>query len=524
MEFGLSDALPIYSGGLGILAGDFLKSASDLDVPVVGVGLLYQQGYFRQVLDADGGQRTLYPHNDPPHNDPGQLQLNPVRAEDGEWLRIAVELPGRRLWLRTWQAQVGRVTLYLLDTNDPVNSAADRGILGELYGGNVEVRLQQEIVLGIGGWRLLRALGIRPEVCHLNEGHAALVVLERARTFAEDTGVSFATALAVTRAGNLFTTHTPVPAGFDHFEPGLVAKYLGAYADELGIGTDGLLALGRVRPADPSEPLNMAYLAVRGSNGVNGVSRLHAAVSRDVFRALFPRRPVAEVPVGHVTNGVHIPSWESPEADAVWTDACGPDRWKEPALASCGDIRAGSNATLWKLRCTARRNLVAYARERFASQLAISGASAEEIRDAGCIFDPNALTIGFARRFAVYKRPDLLLRDRERLLALLTNPRRPVQLIVAGKAHPHDKPGQELIRAWVQFARCPEARSHVVFLADYDMQVAERLVQGVDVWLNTPRRPMEASGTSGMKVLANGGLNVSSLDGWWDEAYAPEVG
>ena len=519
MEFGLGEALPIYSGGLGILAGDLLKSASDLDVPVVGVGMLYQQGYFRQLLDADGGQRALYPYNDP-----GQLQITQVRTERGDCLRIAIELPGRRLWLRTWQAEVGRVRLYLLDSNDPANAPADRGLLAELYGGGPEVRLQQEMVLGIGGWRLLRGLGIRPEVCHLNEGHAALVVLERARTFAEDEGVPFATALAATRAGNVFTTHTPVPAGFDRFHPGLVRHYLGAYADGLGIGTGGLLALGRERPDDPDEPLNMAYLAIRGSNAVNGVSRLHGAVSRRIFAGLFPRWPVAEVPVGHVTNGVHIPSWESAEADDLWTRACGPQRWQQPVPGGDGDLRATPEAGVWAMRATLRRDLVGYVRERLASQLAAAGAPPEDVQSAGSVFEPGTLTLGFARRFATYKRPNLLLQDPERLVRLLTDPRRPVQLVLAGKAHPHDLPGQAMIRAWVEFVRRPEVRAHAVFLTDYDMQVAERLVQGVDVWLNIPRRPMEASGTSGMKVLANGGLNLSTLDGWWDEAYAPEVG
>ena len=519
MEFGLGEALPIYAGGLGILAGDVLKSASDLDVPVVGVGLLYQRGYFRQVVDPDGGQRALYPYNDP-----GQLQLTPVRSERGDCVRIAVELPGRTLWLRTWQAEVGRVRLYLLDSNDPGNTPADRGLLAELYGGGPEVRLQQEMVLGLGGWQLLQALGIRPEVCHLNEGHAAFVVLERARTFAEEHGVDFATALTVTRAGNVFTTHTPVPAGFDHFPRGLVRHYLGAYAERLGIGLEGLLALGRANANDPDEPLNMAYLAIRGSNAINGVSRLHGAVSRQIFARLFPRWPLAEIPVGHVTNGVHVPSWESAAADAVWTQACGGQRWQDPEPGASGDLRAISDASLWTMRNSLRRELVDYVRARLASQLAAAGASPDEIRQARDVFDPEVLTVGFARRFATYKRPTLLLHDPERLRRLLADPVRPVQLVLAGKPHPHDRPGQELVRTWLEFLRHPAVRRRAVFLADYDMQVAEHLVQGVDVWLNVPRRPMEASGTSGMKVLANGGLNLSTLDGWWDEAYSAAVG
>src|SRR5215471_2666101 len=313
MEFMLSEALPIYSGGLGNVAGDQLKAASDLGVPVVGVGLLYQQGYFRQVLDADGAQRALYPYNDP-----GQLPIQPVRDENGEWVRIPVHFPEATLWARAWQAQVGRATLYLLDTNDPANPPVHRGITSELYGGGSETRLLQEIVLGIGGWRLLRKLGFRPEVCHLNEGHAAFAVLERTRSFIKETGASFDVALAVTRAGNLFTTHTAVPAGFDRFPPDLIAKYLDLYAEAVKISLRDLLAFGRENPDDPNEEFNMAYLAVRGSGAVNGVSSLHGEVSRSLFQSLFPRWPRDEVPVGHVTNGVHVPSWDSSEADQLW--------------------------------------------------------------------------------------------------------------------------------------------------------------------------------------------------------------
>ena len=324
MEFGLSEALPIYSGGLGNVAGDQLKAANDLGVPVVGVGLLYQQGYFRQFIDADGNQTALYPYNDP-----GQLQITAVRDAEGEWLRLAINLPGDKLWLRAWQAQVGRVRLYLLDSNDPANSPVYRGMTSELYGGGPEMRLQQELILGIGGWRLLQELGIKPEVCHLNEGHAAFAVFERARDFMADSGQPFAVALAVTRAGNLFTTHTPVPAGFDAFAPAMMRRYFRYYAENLlGIGIDDLMALGRKNPADSTEPFNMAYLAMRGSGAVNGVSRLHGEVSRGIFQDLFARWPRAEVPIGYVTNGVHTPTWDSLEADRIWTEACGPDRWR----------------------------------------------------------------------------------------------------------------------------------------------------------------------------------------------------
>jgi len=520
MEFMLGEALPIYSGGLGNVAGDQLKAASDLGVPVIGVGLLYQQGYFRQVLDKDGAQQALFPYNDP-----GQLPITPLRQANGEWLRLELDLPGYPVWLRAWQVQVGRVQLYLLDSNDLANLPAHRGITSELYGGGPELRLKQELLLGIGGWRLLGALGIQPEVCHLNEGHAAFAVLERARTFMEETGQRFEVALAVTRAGNLFTTHTAVAAGFDRFAPALIEQYLGGYAErKLGITLHDLLALGRANPNDSFEPFNMAYLAVRGSGAVNGVSRLHGQVSRRIFAPLFPHWPADEVPVGHVTNGVHMPSWDSAAADDLWTEVCGKDRWLGTMETLEQDIRRISNARLWQFRTAASKSLVEYARERLSRQLAASGASPEAVDGAKHLFDPKALTLGFARRFATYKRPNLLLHDPERLLRLLTDPQRPVQLILAGKAHPADQAGQTLIREWTHFIRRPEARPHVIFLSDYDMLLTEHLVQGVDVWINTPRRPWEACGTSGMKVLVNGGINLSEVDGWWAEAYTPEVG
>jgi starch phosphorylase len=520
MEFMLSEALPIYSGGLGNVAGDQLKAASDLGVPVVGVGLLYQQGYFRQVIDKDGAQQALFPYNDP-----GQLPITPLRHPNGEWLRLEIALPGYSVWLRAWQVQVGRVKLYLLDSNDLANFPVHRGITSELYGGGPELRLKQELLLGIGGWRLLAALGIKPEVCHLNEGHAAFAVLERARTFMEETGQPFEVALAVTRAGNLFTTHTPVDAGFDRFAPALIQQYLGWYArNKLGVSPHDLLALGRANPNDSFEPFNMAYLAVRGSGAVNGVSRLHGQVSRRIFAPLFPRWPEEEVPVGHVTNGVHMPTWDSAESDDLWTEACGKDRWLGTMETLRQDIRGVADAKLWELRTAATRSLIEYARDRLSRQLAASGASAEAVDGAKHLFDPNALTLGFARRFAPYKRPNLLLHYPERLLRLLTNPHRPVQLILAGKAHPADRAGQALIQEWTHFIRRPEARHHVIFLSDYDMLLTEHLVQGVDVWINTPRRPWEACGTSGMKVLVNGGINLSELDGWWAEAWTPEVG
>jgi starch phosphorylase len=516
MEFMLTEALPIYSGGLGNVAGDQMKASSDLGVPVVGVGLLWGQGYFRQDFDSDGNQRALYPVNDP-----GQLPIQPLRRPNGEWLRLQIQLPGARIWLRCWQVLIGRTKLFLLDANDFANTAAHRGITSELYGGDAEMRLKQEIVLGIGGWRLLRELGLNPEVCHLNEGHAAFAVLERARYYMADHRVSFELALTISRAGNLFTTHTAVPAGFDRFDPELCNKYLGHYAkDELAISMEQLLALGRQNPEDASELFNMAYLALRGSGQVSGVSKLHGEVSRQIFQPLFPRWPQVEVPVGSVTNGIHVPTWDSAEADRLWTKVCGADRWRDDRPL-VDDVRRLTDIELWHMRTGARKAMLTQVRDRYARQLSAQGASHLIVAE---IFKEDVLTVGFARRFATYKRPDLLLHDPERLIRLLTNSQHPLQLILAGKAHPEDMPGQALIKQWNDFIERPEVRHHVVFLSDYDMQMAQELVKGMDLWINTPRRPWEACGTSGMKVLANGGLNISELDGWWAEAYTPEIG
>lgn len=520
MEFGLGEALPLYAGGLGILAGDFLKAASDLAVPVVGVGLLYQEGYFRQTLDTDGWQQEVYPINDATN-----VPVRPVQARNGSWLSVHINLPGRQVRFRIWQAQVGRVTLYLLDSNDPMNSPIDRGITGKLYGGGQEIRLVQEIALGIGGWRLIEALGLDIDICHLNEGHAAFVALERARCYMERSGNDFWEALWATRAGNLFTTHTPVAAGFDTFALELLLKYGTEYAQRLDVDPQVLGALGRKNAEDRDEPFNMAYLAMRTCSRINGVSRLHGEVSRRMFRDLYPRWPDWQVPVTHVTNGVHMPTWDSPWADEAWTQAAGQERWRgDQAGLSKAIVDNVDDEALWTFCGQERADLVKYARSRLARQLGQRGADPQSIQQAHDVLDPNTLTLGFARRFADYKRPNLLLHDPERLVRLLTHPERPVQLIVAGKAHPHDEQGKRLIQTWARFATRPEVRTHVVFMEDYDITLAQELVQGVDVWINTPRRPWEASGTSGMKVLVNGGLNLSELDGWWAEAYAPEVG
>jgi starch phosphorylase len=519
MEFGLSEALPIYSGGLGILAGDFLKTASDLGVPLVGIGLLYQQGYFRQVLGPAGRQLEAFPYNDPT-----SLPVTPVRNGEGGMLRVKLELPGRDLLLRVWRARVGSVSLYLLDSNDPLNSPWDRGITANLYGAGKEKQLLQRMILGVGGWRILEELGIEPEVCHLNEGHAAFVAVIRAFSFMKKNGQSFWTALRATRVGNVFTTHTAVQAAFDRFEPDLVRHYTQGLARTVGVSAEEILALGRRNPADGNEPFNLAYLAMRGCGFVNGVSRLHGEVSRACFEDLFPRWPLAEIPAGYVTNGVHVPSWDSPTADQLWTRFCGKDRWLGTAEALGTDVERIGDAELWELRATGRNSLIHYVRRRYARQLREHGAAPEWIHQADRILDPNALTIGFARRFTAYKRPHLLFHDMDRFRRILLNPERPVQVIVAGKAHPNDEEGKRLVREVARIAREADISHRMVFLEDYDMALAQELVAGIDLWINTPLRPWEACGTSGMKVLVNGGLNLSVLDGWWAEAFSPDVG
>ncbi len=517
MEFALSEALPLYSGGLGNVAGDYVKAANDLGVPLVGVGLLYQQGYFRQSINASGEQRESYPFHDT-----SQLPIEPVYDEGGAWLRVLLPRAGPPVWLRVWRARAGRVVLYLLDSNHPANTPPDRGITAQLYGGGDDVRLLQELALGVGGYRALVAVGLRPEVCHLNEGHCALAAIERAAVFAREEKVPFDVALAATRVGNVFTTHTPVASGFDRFDRDLASAYLAPYAEEIGVPLEALLDLGRARPGSTDDPFCTAWLAARASGAINAVSQRHGEVSRGIFQVLFDRWPQTEVPISHVTNGVHVPSWDSAEADELWTKACGSKRWLDPD----GGLTKIQNCTdheIWDMRCRARAALVAFVRERLARQLAAAGVPrGPEI--ASRVFDVDTLTIGLARRFTSYKRPTLLLRDAERFTRILVRADRPVQIVVAGKAHPRDDEGKAFVHEWLRFVRSQGVRIHAVFLADYDLRLAERLVQGVDLWINTPRPPWEACGTSGMKVLVNGGLNFSSLDGWWAEAYRREVG
>lgn len=522
MEFGIGAALPLYAGGLGVLAGDYLKTASDLNVPVVGIGLLFQEGYFRQIIDANGRQQELYPYNEP-----AVTPIEPVILPHVGWLKISLALPGRTVYLRVWLATIGRTRLYLLDSNDPLNSPVDRGMTAKLYGEGSETRLMQEIMLGTGGWRLVEALHPEIEICHINEGHAAFAVIEKARALASAEKLPFLDAFWASRAGNVFSTHTPVPAGFDRFPAEMLRKYLSCLECTQGdfpVTIDELLELGREDAKSPDEIFNMAYLAQRGSAVTLGVSRLHGEFSRRIFQPLFPRWPICEVPVGHITNGVHIPTWDSIAADHIWTEACGKDRWRslpEDLHIQIGNV---SDEELWAMRGDGRQRLIQVARAHLGMQLRERGFEMDIVAQAENVLDPNVLTIGFGRRFTGYKRPNLLLHDLARLDRLLCNDKQPIQIVVAGKAHPADIEGKDMISAWIELAQQSSHRRRVVFLEDYDIALAQELVQGIDVWINTPRRPWEACGTSGMKVLVNGGLNCSIRDGWWDEAYQPGLG
>jgi starch phosphorylase len=520
LEFGLTECLPIYSGGLGILAGDHLKSASELGVPLVGVGLLYQKGYFRQYLTSDGWQQERHPSNDF-----SVMPLRPVYGADGTPVRISVELAGRTLMLRPWRVQVGRVTLVLLDANIPENPPDLQDVTGELYGGDSEMRMRQEIVLGVGGIRALVALGLNPHVFHMNEGHCAFLGLERIRQLIHEHRVSFREGLEIVAASGIFTTHTPVPAGIDVFSPDQIERYFVSFRETFGLTREAFLDLGRAQPGRADEFFNMAVLAIRTASAVNGVSRLHARISRAMWRNLWPGIPADEIPIAHVTNGVHPQSWISHEMRNIYDAYLGPGWGEQPGDSSVWR-RSEQIPTeeLWRAHERRRERLVAFSRRRLAVQLRSRGAGVTEVGAAELTLDPKALTIGFGRRFATYKRATLLLGDPVRLERILNAPGRPVQILFAGKAHPADEPGKELIRQVIQLARQPEFRRRIVFLEDYDQNVARYLVEGVDVWLNTPRRPLEASGTSGMKAVFNGALNLSILDGWWDEAYVPGTG
>ena len=520
MEFGLHESIPIYSGGLGILAGDHLKSASDLGLPLVGVGLLYRQGYFRQYLNNEGWQQEFYPENDF-YNLPLILE----RDANGAPVEFELEFGSRHFRVNIWRVQVGRAPLYLLDTNLESNSPENRLITAQLYFGDKEMRIIQEILLGIGGIRALRVLGIIPNVCHMNEGHAAFLALERIRLLMEKRGVTFNEAREIVCAGNVFTTHTPVEAGIDHFQVDLLDRYFVRYYNSLGLSRDEFLGLGRQNPRNTQESFSMAVLALKLAGSANGVSQLHGKVSRKMWKNLWPELPEEQLPLGSITNGVHTRTWMSNHMASLLVRYLG-TRWlDDPTNHSVWrHIARIPDAELWRTQQSGREHLVDFARKRLKAQLKQIGATTREIAIAEEVLDPEVLTIGFARRFATYKRGTLLMQDLDRLSRILNNPEMPVQIIFAGKAHPQDQEGKELIRQIVQISHQERFRHRIVFIEDYDMEVARHLVQGVDVWLNTPLRPMEASGTSGMKVAFNGGLNMSILDGWWDEGYQKNNG
>lgn len=519
-EFGISEGLPIYSGGLGILAGDHLKAASDLGVPLVAVGLLYNRGYFRQRLNHDGWQQEIYPQYDF-----YQMPLTLIRDGEGQPVRIEVEFPDRTVNCHIWRAEVGRISLFLLDSNVLENQPTDQGITDTLYGGDSEMRIRQEMILGIGGMKALRAVGINPTVCHMNEGHAAFLGVERLRQFMKDHNCDLATARQVIVGSNVFTTHTPVPAGFDLFPPDLLERYMGRSISEAGMSFDQFLRQGRLDPNNQGEAFNMAILAMDNANHVNGVSELHAKVTREMFSSRWPTYPEEEAPVDAVTNGIHTMTWVSQRMSNLFNSYLGDDWRRNPEDPQAWEgIDSIPDEELWAALEGQRAELIRHVRKRLQGDLERRTAGGLDFGTINGILDPRILTIGFARRFATYKRASLMLTDRDRLKSILYHSERPVQIVIAGKAHPRDDGGKRIIQDLVQFINHGGVRTRMVFLEDYDMRVARRLVQGVDLWLNNPRRPHEASGTSGMKVVPNGGLNCSILDGWWDEGYEPGLG
>ena len=520
-EFGIAECLPIYSGGLGILAGDHLKAASDIGIPLVGVGLMYSRGYFRQSLNPEGWQQENYPNYDFYH-----MPLTLVRGQDDQPLRISVEFPDRTVTCQIWLAKVGRIELYLLDSNILENQPQDQGITDTLYGGDEHMRIRQEMILGIGGMRALAALGIKPTVCHMNEGHAAFLAVERMKQIMKEHECDFKTARQIVVAGNVFTTHTPVPAGFDLFKREMMEQYMKKEIETLGMAFDDFLKYGRFDAENKNEDFNMAVLAMENANFVNGVSKLHAEVSRSMFSARWPEYSVNEVPIEPVTNGIHTETWLGKRmVDLLdrhvgphWRkDAASPEMWREAAENI-------PDAELWDMRENQRGDFIRYCRKRYMRTLSMRNGARHELSAASNALDPRVLTIGFARRFATYKRASLLFSDRDRLKSILFHADRPVQFVFAGKSHPRDDGGKRLIQDIFNFINHEGGNARMLFLEDYDMEVARHLVQGVDVWLNNPRRPMEASGTSGMKVVPNGGLNCSILDGWWAEGYQPGTG
>ncbi|MDR1577350.1 MAG: alpha-glucan family phosphorylase [Deltaproteobacteria bacterium] len=519
-EFGLTTCVPIYSGGLGILAGDHLKSASDLNIPLVGVGLLYQEGYFAQYLNNDGWQMESYPNNNF-----DAMPIYQIKDKNGDPLKVYVRFKDRQAAIAVWKVPVGRVPLYVLDTDLDENPPDIRATTAQLYGGDREMRIRQEIVLGVGGVRALKAMGITPTVIHMNEGHSAFSALERINLLRKEYGLSFDAAREVVQASTVFTTHTPVPAGNDTFHPELARSYLEDYGKELGISWPVLLGYGRVNPRDDNEPFGVTPLSLRLAAHANGVSKLHGLVSRRMWQSIWPKTPVEDTPIDSVTNGIHVSSWASREIARLYSRYLGQD-WKEdPDPEHIWQfISQIPLSELWRAHCHCRERLIAFARRALFRQLKSQGAPASSLQRAMEIFSPDTLTIGFARRFATYKRATLLFSDPERLDKILNHPERPIQLIVAGKAHPQDNDGKAFIKKIIHFSREKRFANRVLFIENYNIFLGNLLTSGCDVWLNNPRRPLEACGTSGMKALANGVLNLSILDGWWDEGYAPQYG
>ena len=517
-EFGLHESIQIYSGGLGVLAGDFLKAASDLGMPVVGVGLLYHEGYFHQYLNADGWQQESYPQIETIN-----IPIVPVMKPDGSRASISLRIDGRTVFVQAWQIEVGRVKLYLLDTNLDANEPQMRAITARLYGGDVHMRVRQEIVLGIGGLKMLKEIGLNPDLCHLNEGHSAFLAVEQLRTLVREKNLSWEDALVAVRTMNLFTTHTPVPAGNDVFHRDLITHYFTGFAEECGCDINTFLSLGRSNLPEGADWFSMTVFALRMSAAANAVSKLHSTVSRKLWQNLWPELPLEEIPIRHVTNGIHSATWTSRDIAELFDRYLGPD-WTDQTFVPemWSHIAQIPDEELWRILSRRRSILVTFCRERLVEQLSRRGVARMEVENARHVLDPDALTLGFARRFAAYKRANLLLKDLDRLVRLVSDRNRPVQFVFAGKAHPADQAGKQLIAEIIHVARRPELRGRFVFLEDYDMGVARKLLQGVDVWLNTPRRPLEASGTSGMKAAVNGVLNMSVLDGWWCEAYDRE--
>jgi starch phosphorylase len=514
-EFGLHESLPVYSGGLGVLAGDHIKSASDLDIPLVGIGLFYGQGYFRQRLDLGGWQREEYLKTDV-----NLMAMEVAIGKDGRPVVVEIETRSGRILAKVWRVKVGRRDLLLLDSDVEGNAPEDRELTSRLYGGGLRIRIRQELLLGVGGLRALKALGISPGVLHLNEGHSAFAVLEAVRMRMEDEGIAFDQAVPRVAREVVFTTHTPVPAGHDRFDAGLVEEHIGPLRESLGLSQESLLGLGRENPNNGDELFCMTVLALRLSRRANAVSALHAEVSRAMWTGLFSDKLEDDVPIGHITNGVHVPSWLAPEMFRLYDRHLGRDWHQRSSEAKIWlGIEDVDDGELWETHLNLKSQLIEFVRRRAVDQAQRRGESRETLQRLERVLSPDALTIGFARRFATYKRANLILTDIERLAAMVNDPNRPVQFVFAGKAHPLDEPGKRVLQQIAELMRDPKFRDKFVFVEDYDINVGRHFVQGVDVWLNNPRRPLEASGTSGQKVVLNGGLNLSILDGWWAEAF-----